>query len=95
MILGAAYMLYLYRRVVFGKLLRKEDLKTIKDLNMREVAVFAPLVVAGALDGDLSQSPSWIRWRSRFRKWSTDYQTALAAGGPGLIEAVAGTSAQA
>ena len=43
-ILGAAYMLYLYRRVVFGKL-EKEDLKSILDLNPREIAIFAPLVV--------------------------------------------------
>jgi NADH-quinone oxidoreductase subunit M len=43
-ILGAAYMLYLYRRVIFGELTR-EDLKNILDLNRREVAVFAPLVL--------------------------------------------------
>jgi len=43
-ILGAAYMLYLYRRVFFG-LLEKADLKNIRDLNMREVFVFAPLVI--------------------------------------------------
>ncbi len=44
MILGAAYMLYLYRRVIFGKL-TKEELRHILDLNPREWAVFAPLVV--------------------------------------------------
>lgn len=44
-VLGAAYMLYLYRRVVFGRL-EKEDLKSILDLNPREIAVFAPLVAA-------------------------------------------------
>ena len=44
MILGAAYMLYLYRRVIFGRL-TKEDLRHILDLNPREWAVFAPLVV--------------------------------------------------
>ena len=43
-ILGAAYMLYLYRRVIFGKL-TKEDLKSITDLSPREMAVFAPLVL--------------------------------------------------
>ncbi len=43
-VLGAAYMLYLYRRVIFGKL-EKEDLKSILDLSWREVAIFAPLVV--------------------------------------------------
>ncbi|MDA0339402.1 MAG: NADH-quinone oxidoreductase subunit M, partial [Proteobacteria bacterium] len=35
-ILGAAYMLYLYRRVIFGKL-EKADLKGILDLELREV----------------------------------------------------------
>jgi len=42
-ILGAAYMLFLYRRVVFGKL-DKEDLKAILDLSPREIAIFTPLV---------------------------------------------------
>ena len=44
MILGAAYMLYLYRRVIFGTL-TKDALKKITDLTPREVAVFAPLIV--------------------------------------------------
>jgi NADH-quinone oxidoreductase subunit M len=43
MILGAAYMLYLYRRVIFGALTR-DDLKSILDLNPREIAIFVPLV---------------------------------------------------
>ena len=43
MILGAAYMLYLYRRVSFGKITR-EDLKALLDLSPREFAVFAPLI---------------------------------------------------
>ena len=44
MILGAAYMLFLYRRVIFGSITR-DDLRGILDLSAREVAVFAPLVV--------------------------------------------------
>ncbi|MDE2515049.1 MAG: NADH-quinone oxidoreductase subunit M, partial [Rhodospirillales bacterium] len=44
MILGAAYMLYLYRRVIFGRITRA-DLRAILDLSPREWAVFAPLVV--------------------------------------------------
>ena len=43
MILGAVYMLYLYRRVIFGKLTR-DDLRGILDLSPREVAIFAPLI---------------------------------------------------
>ncbi len=44
MILGAAYMLYLYRRVIFGRL-TKDDLRAILDLSPREIAVFAPLIL--------------------------------------------------
>ena len=43
-ILGAVYMLYLYRRVIFGKL-TKESLLSITDMNRREMAVFAPLIL--------------------------------------------------
>jgi NADH-quinone oxidoreductase subunit M len=43
MVLGAGYMLYLYRRVVFGSLTR-DDLKSILDLSPREIAIFTPLV---------------------------------------------------
>jgi NADH-quinone oxidoreductase subunit M len=42
-ILSAAYALWLYRRVVFGDLI-KEALKTITDMDRRERAIFAPLV---------------------------------------------------
>jgi NADH-quinone oxidoreductase subunit M len=44
MILGAAYMLWLYRRVAFTKITR-EDLRALLDLSPREHAVFAPLIV--------------------------------------------------
>jgi NADH-quinone oxidoreductase subunit M len=44
MILGAAYMLWLYRRVIFGALLQ-EHLRTIRDLRPHEVAAFAPLAL--------------------------------------------------
>jgi NADH-quinone oxidoreductase subunit M len=43
-ILGAAYMLWLYRRVIFGKITR-EDVKGMLDLSPRELAIFAPLVL--------------------------------------------------
>jgi NADH-quinone oxidoreductase subunit M len=43
-IFSAAYALWLYRRVVFGQLI-KDSLKTISDMNAREIAVLAPLVV--------------------------------------------------
>jgi NADH-quinone oxidoreductase subunit M len=43
-ILGAAYMLWLYRRVIFGKL-EKDDVKAMLDLSPREVAIFVPLIL--------------------------------------------------
>jgi len=44
MILGAAYMLYLYRRVVFGAL-TKDDVKGMLDMSPREIAIFVPLII--------------------------------------------------
>ena len=49
-ILSAAYALWLYRRVVFGDLI-KESLRTISDMDRREKAIFAPLVVMTLLLG--------------------------------------------
>ncbi|HXM84496.1 MAG TPA: NADH-quinone oxidoreductase subunit M [Stellaceae bacterium] len=43
LILGAAYMLYLYRRVVFGTI-TKDDVRTMLDLSPREVLIFAPMI---------------------------------------------------
>ncbi len=43
-ILGAAYMLFLYRRIIFGEL-TKENLMKIKDMSRREWAIFAPLLI--------------------------------------------------
>ncbi|MGH6889532.1 MAG: NADH-quinone oxidoreductase subunit M [Rhizomicrobium sp.] len=43
LILSAAYMLYLYGRIIFGALV-KPALKVMKDLSAREVAILAPLV---------------------------------------------------
>ncbi|MBY0501597.1 MAG: NADH-quinone oxidoreductase subunit M [Alphaproteobacteria bacterium] len=47
MVLGAAYALWLYRRVIFGIMINPK-LKTVLDLNWREAVVFTPLV-AGTL----------------------------------------------
>ena len=49
-ILSAAYALWLYRRVVFGDLI-KESLKTIADMTRREKLIFAPLVAMTLLLG--------------------------------------------
>jgi NADH-quinone oxidoreductase subunit M len=44
-ILGAAYMLYLYRRVVYGAL-TKADVAAMPDLTARELAMLVPLGLA-------------------------------------------------
>ena len=44
LILGAAYALWLYRKIVFGEL-TKGSLKGILDMNRREIAIFLPLVL--------------------------------------------------
>ena len=49
-ILSAAYALWLYRRVVFGDLI-KESLKSITDMTARERWIFAPLVAMTILLG--------------------------------------------
>ena len=49
-IFSAGYALWLYRRVVFGDLI-KESLKTIRDMSRREKLLFAPLVAFTLLLG--------------------------------------------
>jgi NADH-quinone oxidoreductase subunit M len=49
-ILSAAYALYLYRRIIFGALV-KPSLQAIQDLSAREIAILAPLVVITILMG--------------------------------------------
>jgi NADH-quinone oxidoreductase subunit M len=43
-ILGAAYMLWLYRRLFYGPLV-KADVRAMPDLNRREYAIFVPLLI--------------------------------------------------
>src|SRR6202789_1833289 len=43
-VLGAAFALLLYRKIVFGEL-TKDTLKALMDMNRREIVVFLPLVV--------------------------------------------------
>ncbi|NWG12609.1 MAG: NADH-quinone oxidoreductase subunit M [Acidobacteria bacterium] len=43
-VLGAAYMLWLYQRVMFGKLENPAN-KVLADLNLRELATFVPLII--------------------------------------------------
>src|SRR4030081_1538688 len=43
-VLGAAYMLYLYQRTMFGKVENPKN-ERLPDLSVREFATFAPLIV--------------------------------------------------
>jgi NADH-quinone oxidoreductase subunit M len=44
LILGAAYMLWLYKRVVFGKI-TQENIRNLKDLTIREKCTLIPLLI--------------------------------------------------
>jgi NADH-quinone oxidoreductase subunit M len=50
LILGAAYMLLLYRRVCFGEVTNAE-VKKMPDLELREIAIFVPLIILTLLLG--------------------------------------------
>jgi NADH-quinone oxidoreductase subunit M len=43
-VLGAAYMLWLYQRTMFGKIENPKN-ENLKDLNLREVMTFVPLLI--------------------------------------------------
>jgi NADH-quinone oxidoreductase subunit M len=43
LILGAVYMLWMFRRVIFGPLTRPEN-QQLRDLNARELLIMAPIV---------------------------------------------------
>jgi NADH-quinone oxidoreductase subunit M len=49
-ILSACYALWLYRKLIFGKL-EKPSLAGIKDMGAREMLIFAPLIVLTILFG--------------------------------------------
>ena len=49
-ILSAIYMLYLYKRVIFG-IITNEKLKSILDLNLREKIIMIPLIIVVILMG--------------------------------------------
>ncbi len=49
-VLSAGYGLWLYRRIIFGEM-KKAKLQNLKDMNRREVAILAPLVILTILFG--------------------------------------------
>ena len=76
-ILSAAYALWLYRRVVFGSLV-KEGLATIQDMSRRERAIFAPLIIMTLLLGIYPALVTDLIGPS-VKHLVTEYQTAIAA----------------
>jgi NADH-quinone oxidoreductase subunit M len=80
LILGAPYMLYLYRRVIFGELVRQE-LREILDLNKRELATFAPLVALVLWMG-IYPKPFLDVFAASVDNVVTRYQSALSAPPP-------------
>jgi len=76
-ILSAAYALWLYGRVIFGKL-EKPALKDITDLSWREVAVMTPLVVLTIIFG-FYPGPILDASAVSVESLIKNYQTALAA----------------
>ncbi|HXC57170.1 MAG TPA: NADH-quinone oxidoreductase subunit M, partial [Rhizomicrobium sp.] len=75
-ILSAAYALYVYRRVVFGDLV-KPALMTIKDLSLREIAILAPLVVLTIAMG-IYPKPVFDVTSASVANLIAEHQTALA-----------------
>jgi len=77
LVLGAAYMLSLYRRIAFGKLVHA-DLKGMMDMSAREIALFAPLIVVVLWMG-IYPSTFIAPMQPSITKLITDYQLALKA----------------
>jgi len=90
MVLGAAYMLYLYRRIFFGAI-TKADLKRLPEVNLREKLIFAPLILLVLWMGIYPASFLDIMSPS-VEKLIQQHQTALAetASGDSLLAAVIG-----
>jgi NADH-quinone oxidoreductase subunit M len=78
-ILSAGYALWLYRRVVFGKL-EKENLKGILDLSRREIAILVPLAILTILFG-VYPMPIMDVTAASVDQLVSNYQAALAAAG--------------
>ena len=76
-ILSAGYALWLYRRVIFGKL-EKENLRSILDLSGREIAILVPLAVLTVLFG-VYPAPIMDVTAASVEQLVGNYQAALAA----------------
>jgi NADH-quinone oxidoreductase subunit M len=79
MILSAAYMLWLYRRMIFG-VIQKDSLRGILDLSVREIAIFVPLVALAIFFG-FYPGPIMKVTAASVDQLLANYQAALSAAG--------------
>jgi len=83
-VLGAAYMLYLYQRTMFGKIENPKN-EGLLDLNHREFATFAPLLILAVWMG-LYPSPFLRRLESSVNhimvRVNSQYASACGGGAP-------------
>jgi NADH-quinone oxidoreductase subunit M len=86
-ILSAAYALYLYRRIIFGALV-KPSLQAIQDLSLREIALLTPLVVLTIAMG-IFPKPVFDVTSASVANLIAEHQTALAIDrAPNLVKIV-------
>jgi len=87
-VLGAAYMLYLYQRTMFGKIENPKN-EHLLDLNHREFATFAPLLVLAVWMG-LYPAPFLRRLESSVNhivvRVNSQYASACGGGAPAATE---------
>jgi NADH-quinone oxidoreductase subunit M len=86
-VLGAAYMLYLYQRTMFGKIDNPKN-EHLQDLNHREFATFVPLLILAVWMG-LYPAPFLHRLESSVNHivLRVNSQYALACGGGAVAPA--------
>jgi NADH-quinone oxidoreductase subunit M len=98
LILGAAYLLWLYQRTMLGQITNAKNL-VLRDMNLREVAVFLPLIAWAIWIGVypkpffevLRQPVTQIVERVRPGYFAAPWQTGQTAGAsPGIAAPIAG-----
>jgi NADH-quinone oxidoreductase subunit M len=94
-VLGAAYMLYLYQRTMFGKVENPKN-ERLPDLSLREFATFAPLIVLAVWIG-LYPKPFLDRLQTSVQhvvlRVSPEYTNAYAACNPAPTQQQLATAA--
>jgi len=87
-VLGATYMLFLYRRVIWGEL-TKADVKEMLDLDRREIAIFAPILFVVMWMG-IYPLPFLDVMSESVAQLVSNYQAALKAAGQTEVTRVGG-----